>query len=111
MAEIDRDQVLGRIHASITAAEDTSGADPPADRPDELVALSLEDAQRELEYYQSFAERAGASCALRVAELLELLNRDEEAAEWWRRAAHLGDRDAIAYLVSDGVRSDQAQGT
>ncbi|MFF7025943.1 hypothetical protein ACFY97_33630 [Streptomyces klenkii] len=35
----------------------------------------------------------------RVAEILELLDRDEEARQWWERAALKGDEDARDYLA------------
>ncbi|MGW0121918.1 hypothetical protein [Streptomyces sp. NPDC003327] len=34
----------------------------------------------------------------RVAEILEFLDRDDEARSWWNRAALKGDQDALDYL-------------
>jgi hypothetical protein len=44
------------------------------------------------------AEEGDPASTRRVAELLELNERTQEAAAWWCRAAKAGDRDAIAYL-------------
>ncbi|QFZ22789.1 hypothetical protein [Saccharothrix syringae] len=62
------------------------GRDDRPDVDDELIAC---------------LRRAGEgdpASARRVAELLELQERAEEAVAWWCRAAEAGDRDAIAYL-------------
>jgi hypothetical protein len=40
-----------------------------------------------------------AAAARRVAELLELAGADQAAVPWWRRAADLGDPDAIDYVA------------
>ncbi|GLW19876.1 hypothetical protein Stsp01_66190 [Streptomyces sp. NBRC 13847] len=34
----------------------------------------------------------------RVAEILEFLDRDDEARRWWKKAALKGDQDALDYL-------------
>ncbi|MFE7648466.1 hypothetical protein [Streptomyces phaeoluteigriseus] len=34
----------------------------------------------------------------RVAEILEFLDRDDEARSWWEKAAFKGDQDALDYL-------------
>ncbi|GFN01399.1 hypothetical protein [Streptomyces fulvorobeus] len=34
----------------------------------------------------------------RVAEILEFLDRDDEARSWWKKAALKGDQDALDYL-------------
>ncbi|MEU4098636.1 hypothetical protein [Streptomyces sp. NPDC026673] len=44
----------------------------------------------------------------RVAEILEFLDRDDEARSWWEKAALKGDEDARDYLsVLDSERDDQ----
>jgi hypothetical protein len=43
------------------------------------------------------AEEGDPASARRVAELLELKDRQDDALDWWRRAAEAGDLDAILY--------------
>ncbi|WP_116210279.1 hypothetical protein [Streptomyces olivoreticuli] len=48
--------------------------------------------------------------ARRAAELLELMDADEEAVRWWKLAAELGDADAVDYLAlleEEGTSSAQ----
>ncbi|MFC8918305.1 hypothetical protein ACFT5C_21285 [Streptomyces sp. NPDC057116] len=42
--------------------------------------------------------KATAKDTRRIAEVLEYLNRDEEALFWWKKAATRGDEDAQDYL-------------
>lgn len=44
------------------------------------------------------SQRATAEETRRIAELLEYLDRDEEALTWWKKAASKGDDDARDYL-------------
>ncbi|TKS98695.1 hypothetical protein [Streptomyces lasalocidi] len=44
------------------------------------------------------AHKTTAPETRRIAELLEYLNRDEEAMRWWQWAAERGDEDARDYL-------------
>ncbi|MER7794696.1 hypothetical protein [Streptomyces sp. NPDC097640] len=44
------------------------------------------------------AHKATAEETRRIAELLEYLDRDEEALRWWKWAAERGDEDARDYL-------------
>lgn len=43
----------------------------------------------------------------RVAEILEFLDRDDEARSWWKRAALKGDQDALDYLHVLDVESEE----
>ncbi|QXV63551.1 hypothetical protein [Amycolatopsis sp. TNS106] len=52
----------------------------------------------QLEFHTHRAELGEAASARRVAELLELMNRKEDAIDWWHRAARLGDSAAAAYV-------------
>jgi hypothetical protein len=56
------------------------------------------------------AEEGDPSSARRAAELFELAGFDTEAAAWWRRAAELGDPDAIDY-VEGILHGDQSPST
>jgi hypothetical protein len=86
--------LASRVGCHLAADRDRPGLD---DGPDELLAQTLE-LEQELLYYQQYAEKGHAASALRAAELLELLDRTEEAAAWWYRAAAMSDPDAIAYV-------------
>ena len=56
------------------------------------------------------AARAGDPCSTRrLAELLELVGCDDQAAYWWRRAAAVGDPDAIDYV--EGILQDSSTST
>lgn len=44
------------------------------------------------------ADAGDGASARRVAELYEALDQSEHAEAWWRKAAALGDRDAISYV-------------
>ncbi|MFF7852111.1 hypothetical protein ACFZDF_31640 [Streptomyces sp. NPDC007910] len=43
----------------------------------------------------------------RVAEILEFLDRDDEARSWWKRAALKGDQDALDYLHVLDVENEE----
>lgn len=53
----------------------------------------------EIAALQQLAGEGQPQAARRVAELLELDGKTEEATQWWRRAAALGDEDATAYVA------------
>lgn len=64
-----------------------------------------EHVERELRQSIADAERGVPTAARRAAELLELIDRDSDAAAMWRYAAELGEPDAIDY-VGEFVRGD-----
>ncbi|WP_328565103.1 hypothetical protein [Streptomyces coelicoflavus] len=43
----------------------------------------------------------------RVAEILEFLDRDDEARRWWKKAALKGDQDALDYLHVLDVENEE----
>jgi hypothetical protein len=67
----------------------------PVARPTEQPGIWRDD---DLAHCVSQAEKGDSGSARRVAELLELNNRNDEAVAWWHRAADLGDEDAIDYI-------------
>ena len=54
--------------------------------------------ERELALYYQCARGGNAAATRRVAELLDLLDREEEAVAWWHRATAAGDPDAVDYV-------------
>jgi folylpolyglutamate synthase/dihydropteroate synthase len=100
----DREAHLCAIFAALDAKDAQDAADvltcpmsgqDPASRPAEQPRTEPND---ELAHSVKRAERGEPGSARRVAELLELTNRNDEAAKWWHRAADLGDEDAIDYV-------------
>jgi hypothetical protein len=41
-----------------------------------------------------------SACARRMAEILERVELEDQAADWWRCAARLGDREAQDYVAA-----------
>uniref|UniRef100_UPI003F497CE9 hypothetical protein n=1 Tax=Amycolatopsis sp. CA-082387 TaxID=3239918 RepID=UPI003F497CE9 len=92
---------LARAHSATLTHRGEGGACQPNEYDVRAVALTVDDVPLLLEELQAHihrAEQGDASAARRVAELLELMNRDEDAAGWWRRAGSLGDAAAVAYV-------------
>ncbi|WP_406214450.1 hypothetical protein [Streptomyces decoyicus] len=73
---------------------------PPAPAPCPDDASERTEAKGELVLLlaRECAHKATAEETRRIAELLEYLDRDEEALRWWRWAAERGDEDARGYL-------------
>lgn len=74
-----------------------SGVD--VDRRDEDQGLSSQVVLRlQLHDCIQKASLGDAGSARRAAELHEMFNQEEDAAYWWKKAAELGDPDAIDYV-------------
>jgi hypothetical protein len=118
LQEIDQEALLAKIQAAVQADGDAvsdveqisrEGSCPQVGA---LPGCSSEDGEdegnlifgfpggfeQELHCHQQLAEKGDASSARRIAELWGLLDREDEAAAWWHRAAELGDPDAVDYV-------------
>jgi hypothetical protein len=99
------ERVLTHARDSITAgvphrpasgpAWDDNGVVPTSGHPG---LVTPEGIGPELERHKEHAEGGDAASARRVAELYELLDQIDTANTWWRRAAELGDPDAVEYV-------------
>jgi len=102
VAFLDRTDIVHKTSAHVLGEPEpsTGGASHDlADTPRSGLSLRrVEWAARELEIVVQDAHRGDASAARRAAELLELLCREQEAVEWWHRAAAAGDPDAALYV-------------
>ena len=72
--------------------------------PDMQEAACAGPLEERLEQCLSPAEAGDPPSARRAAELFELAGDKNQAADWWRRAAALGDLDAIDYV--EGILED-----
>ncbi|MFI6100800.1 hypothetical protein ACIA8G_35070 [Lentzea sp. NPDC051213] len=109
MRSIDLDAGLQRVFAALDALD---GPEPSFSQPARLADLpevsrapaphsaqAPEWAVRELSLRESeVQEKETAWNCRRIAELKEVLNKPDEAAAWWRRAANAGDLDAQDYV-------------
>lgn len=93
-AALDADDAEQDSVATEVPARHSVGRDPVS-RPTEWPGAWP---YNELSHCRQLAEEGDAASARRVAELLELTNRDTEAAAWWHRAADAGDQDALLYV-------------
>jgi hypothetical protein len=118
LQDIDQDSLLHRILGELPAEAPASDDDrinrravhPQVDGPpgpsfagegptEKRLTFELTGGfEQELYCHQQLAEKGIASSARRVAELCGLLDRENEEAAWWRRAAELGDPDAVDYV-------------
>jgi hypothetical protein len=118
LQDIDQESLLQRILGELSDEEPESDDDrinrravhPQVDGPsgppfagagpaEKRLTFELSGGfEQELYCHQQLAEKGIASSARRVAELCGLLDRENEEAAWWRRAAELGDPDAVDYV-------------
>lgn len=109
-ADVDKDALLGRIAAELTAVDRDRAEGPAGPRPigelaagpDEAVPQPSSGARMsplaEIKYHLGHALHS-ASCARRTAELFELLGYETAAETCWRYAADCGDQDALDYVA------------
>ncbi|MEU4740588.1 hypothetical protein AB0G02_08975 [Actinosynnema sp. NPDC023658] len=109
----DVDAILSRTFAAFHTIDGNCSSTTPEVLPDSQCAVGRASAPseidsyvdgekdqvlRELDMWRSRAVEGEAWSCRRTAELLEVLDRDEEAIKWWRLAANSGDLDAQDYV-------------
>jgi hypothetical protein len=96
----EREAHLRAIFAALDAkdAQDAAGSPTCQIAGRGPVSRPTEQRDDDLDHCVKQAEKGDSGSARRVAELLELNNRNDEAVTWWHRAADLGDEDAIDYI-------------
>lgn len=104
VADQDVRSLIDRVitYASVTTGVLASPAATGGDANDVVPALDNrvmpDGVLHELERMKEQAEGGDAASARRAAELYELLEDMDTAANWWHVAARLGDPDAQDYV-------------
>lgn len=68
------------------------------DQPDESWEEERAELQQLRDTYRQRANHGDAEAARLLAELCQCAWDEDEAAQWWYKAAALGDEDAIEYV-------------
>lgn len=93
-AALDADDTEQDSYATEVSARHLAGRDPVSRSAEQPGTWPY----KELARCRQLAGEGDAASARRVAELLELMNRNTEAVAWWHHAADAGDKDAILYV-------------
>uniref|UniRef100_UPI003F494283 hypothetical protein n=1 Tax=Streptosporangium sp. CA-256172 TaxID=3240076 RepID=UPI003F494283 len=77
-------------------------------RGDQIPLAQFEEELSQLRRKQLARQKGGTSELRRIAELVELLEGEQAAIEWWYRAAHAGD--PLAALTVQDLEKNQGEG-